>query len=72
MFSVLYVYEPGRIEKLGSWPTEAEADAAAKEAQRDGVLRIEDQHVYLMRPDGELVEYSIKDLIPSIVQPVEE
>ncbi len=62
MFSVLYVYEPGKIEQLGVYKTEEEADEAARQAQRDGVVAVEFQHVYLMRPDHKLVEYLYSDV----------
>lgn len=61
MFSVLYEAK-GEIFKIGPYDLSAEADDAARRAQRDGVFDIHDQNVYLLRPDHTFVAYSMDEL----------
>ncbi len=61
MWNVLFVFE-GNITQLGPFKSEQEADNAAIKAQRLGVIDIEMEMVYLMRPDGQMIEYCTEDL----------
>lgn len=62
MFNVLY--EASRtIQRIGPFPTEAEATQAAREAQAEGEFSLVHQRVYLLHPDHSLVEYGWSDLV---------